>query len=117
MKRCGHKITHTQSSGAAPSYSLWLQNGRRSIRNGSVARIHVRFAAVSQLSRAVSRLFRVFRAGCLACVSRLFRGCLALLVCGGCADDVVPSIIHPPAKFAIGSKHFEILCELPPPHL
>ena len=28
MKRCGCKITHTQSSGAAPSYSLWLQNGR-----------------------------------------------------------------------------------------
>ena len=44
--------------------------------NGCVARIHVRFAGVSRVFRADSRLFRESRAGCfasLAAVSRLFR--------------------------------------------
>ena len=92
----------------------------RSTVNRYVARFHISFAGVSRVFRAVSRRFaavsrvsrRVFREfrGCLAAVSR----CLTR---GPWADDMRIAAIHPLAKFVIGSKHFEILHELPPPHL
>ena len=95
-----------------------LPNSRLSSKcNEFATRFRIRFAAVSRLSRAVSRLvsrvshrvFREFR-GCLAAVSRCFTGVRGLMICA------LPAI-HPPAKFVTGSKPSEIWICSSPQHL